>query len=144
MVDTFIKVAVSCKTKPPVYGIKEAKALLSRLSHEDFRSQLLPAVQKAMLRNPEIILPCLSYIISGLSLDLSQYALDITKSITRKKIFCCCNFVVLERWKDYEFIPNLIISLNSKRGVFSGDVGKESLPKLYTKPALLFVLGFNQ
>lgn len=61
---------------------REAKPLLSRVSHEEFCSQLLPAIQKAMLRNPEIILPCLGYVLSGLSLDLSQYALDIAKSIT--------------------------------------------------------------
>lgn len=85
LLDTFIKVAVSCKTKPPVYVIREAKALLTRVSHDEFRSQLLPAVQKAMLRNPEIILPCLPKVLSGLSLDLSQYALDIAKSITSKR-----------------------------------------------------------
>ncbi|XP_046688091.1 eIF-2-alpha kinase activator GCN1-like [Homalodisca vitripennis] len=82
LLDTFIKVAVSCKVQPPIYVIKEARALLTRVTHDEFRSQLLPAIQKAMLRNPEIILPCLGHILAGLSLDLSQYALDIAKTIT--------------------------------------------------------------
>ncbi|XP_046681235.1 eIF-2-alpha kinase activator GCN1-like [Homalodisca vitripennis] len=83
LLDTFIKVAVSCKVQPPIYVIKEARALLTRVTHDEFRSQLLPAIQKAMLRNPEII-PALPRPHPGgpVPLDLSQYALDIAKTIT--------------------------------------------------------------
>uniref|UniRef100_A0A1B6CCQ0 TOG domain-containing protein n=1 Tax=Clastoptera arizonana TaxID=38151 RepID=A0A1B6CCQ0_9HEMI len=81
LLDIFIKVAVSCKIKPPVYVIKESQPLLARINHEEFSTQLLPAIQRAMLRNPELILPSLGQMLHGLSLDLSQYALDIGKSI---------------------------------------------------------------
>ena len=77
----FIKVAVSCKTKPSVYIIKESESLLKHVNHEEFKQHLLPAMQKAMLRNPEIILECVGHVMSGLSLDLSQYAPDIGKSL---------------------------------------------------------------
>ncbi|KAJ1530782.1 hypothetical protein ONE63_005633 [Megalurothrips usitatus] len=81
LLETFIKVSVSVKAKPSSYVVDESRALLRQLSHDEFKSQLLPAVQKAMLRNPEIILECVGHIISALSLDLSQYAVDIGKSL---------------------------------------------------------------
>lgn len=37
-----------------------------------------------MLRNPEIILECVSIVISGVSIDLSKHALDIGKSLMGK------------------------------------------------------------
>ncbi|KAJ9595704.1 hypothetical protein L9F63_013117, partial [Diploptera punctata] len=81
LLEMFIKIAISCKTKPAVYIIKESEALLKHVSHDEFKQQLLPAMQKAMLRNPEIILECVGHVMSELSLDLSQYAQDIGKSI---------------------------------------------------------------
>ncbi|XP_066998088.2 stalled ribosome sensor GCN1 [Anabrus simplex] len=81
LLESFIKVAVSCKVKPPVYVIEESQPLLKQITHEEFKLHLLPAMQKAMLRNPEIILECVGHIIAELSLDLSQYALDIGKSL---------------------------------------------------------------
>lgn len=84
LLETFIKVAVSVKIKPAVYIVDESRALLKQLTHDEFKSQLLPAVQKAMLRNPEVILECVGHIVSALSLDLSQYAADIGKSLAGK------------------------------------------------------------
>jgi hypothetical protein len=79
--EIFIKVAISCKTKPTVYIIKESESLLKHVSHKEFKQQLLPAMQKAMLRNPEIILESVGHVMVGLSLDLSQYAQDIGRSL---------------------------------------------------------------
>ncbi|KAJ8872924.1 hypothetical protein PR048_026540 [Dryococelus australis] len=81
LLDTFIKVVVSSKQKPAVYMIKESRVLLRHVTHDDFRQQLLPAMRKAMLRNPEVILEAVGHIFSCLSLDLSQYALDIFKNL---------------------------------------------------------------
>ena len=82
--EAFIKVAVSVKIKPAVYVVDECRALLRQLTHDEFKNQLLPAVQKSMLRNPEIILECVAHIVSAVSLDLSQYAADIGKSLAGK------------------------------------------------------------
>ena len=82
--EMFIKVSIVCKTKPAVYVIKESESLLKHVSHEEFKDQLLPAMQKAMLRNPEIILECVGHVMVGLSLDLSQYAQDIGRSLASK------------------------------------------------------------
>lgn len=80
----FIKVAISCKTKPAVYAIRASDSLLKHVSHEEFKRQLLPAMQKAMLRNPEIILESVGHVIEGLFLDMSQYAQDVGRSLASK------------------------------------------------------------
>ncbi|KMQ96025.1 translational activator gcn1 [Lasius niger] len=81
MIDIFIKVTISCKKKPDLYVVDVAVPLLRRLTHEEFKTQLLPALQKAMLRNPEIIIESVGHILSGLSLDLSQYSQEISKGL---------------------------------------------------------------
>ncbi|XP_049938173.1 eIF-2-alpha kinase activator GCN1 [Schistocerca serialis cubense] len=81
LLDIFIKVAISCKTKPSLFLIEESRPLLRHVTHEEFKQTLLPAMQKAMLRNPEVILECIGYVLVGLSIDLSQYAKDIGKNL---------------------------------------------------------------
>ncbi|XP_021942062.1 eIF-2-alpha kinase activator GCN1, partial [Zootermopsis nevadensis] len=81
LLEMFIKVAISCKTKPAVYAIRASDSLLKHVSHEEFKRQLLPAMQKAMLRNPEIILESVGHVIEGLFLDMSQYAQDVGRSL---------------------------------------------------------------
>ncbi|XP_025837277.1 eIF-2-alpha kinase activator GCN1 [Agrilus planipennis] len=81
LMDIFIKTVVSSKIKPLKEIVIGCYPLLQILSHDQFKSILLPALQKAMLRNPEVIIECVSYVLSGLSLDLSQYAVDIGKSL---------------------------------------------------------------
>ncbi|GAB1860935.1 Translational activator GCN1 [Camponotus japonicus] len=81
MIDIFIKVTISCKKKPDLYVVDVAVPLLRRVTHEEFKTQLLPALQKAMLRNPEIIIESVGHILSGLSLDLSQYSQEISKGL---------------------------------------------------------------
>lgn len=76
-----MKTVVSSKTKPLASVIKGCYAFLKSLNHDHFKNSLQPALQKAMLRNPEVILEAVGLIISGLNLDLSQYALDLGNSL---------------------------------------------------------------
>jgi hypothetical protein len=94
----FIKVAISCKTKPAVYTIKASDSLLKHVSHEEFKQLLLPAMQKAMLRNPEIILESVGHVIEGLSLDMSQYAQDIGRSLASKLAICNSRVAMLNKF----------------------------------------------
>lgn len=64
--------------------IKACYPLLKNVNHNQFKTSLLPALQKSMLRNPEIIIECVGLVISGMSIDLSQYALDIGKTLISK------------------------------------------------------------
>ncbi len=65
--------------------------LLRMADHAAFKETVLPAMQKAMLRNPEIVLESIGSILAGLNIDLSQYVADVSKhqnNIYRKKKSC--------------------------------------------------------
>lgn len=81
LLDSFIKVAVSTKIKPDTFYVEQCKPFLKLLKHEEFKSLLLPALQKAMLRSPEIILGSVGRILASVSLDLSPYAVELAKPI---------------------------------------------------------------
>lgn len=51
--------------------------MLRLATHESFKATLLPAMQKALLRNPEIVLDSVADILGGLSIDLSQYVAEV-------------------------------------------------------------------
>lgn len=79
--DAFIKSMVSVKVKPDKAHILGCYPLLKITTHEQFKGSLLPALQKSMLRSPEVILECVGLVITGLNLDLSPYAMDLGKSL---------------------------------------------------------------
>ncbi len=81
MLDSFIKIAITTKTKPDVYFVEQCKPFLKLLKHEDFKGLLLPALSKAMLRSPEIILESVGRVLASVSIDLSPYAADLAKPI---------------------------------------------------------------
>ena len=51
--------------------------ILKRVSHDEFKDTLKPAMLKAMLRNPEVVLETNGLILSGLGIDLSQYVAEV-------------------------------------------------------------------
>ncbi|KAI4488580.1 hypothetical protein M0802_011470 [Mischocyttarus mexicanus] len=130
VIDTFIKVTISSKKKPDLYVVDTAVPLLRRMSHEEFKVQLLPALQKAMLRNPEIIIESVGHILSGLSLDLSQYSQDICKGLfanlhskedlVREEAVGACRRLA-RQCSDTTALENLLASLFA---VFHGSEGK--------------------
>lgn len=87
LLDTFIKSLISGKTKPLPAVIEGCYSFLKLLNHDEFKATLLPALQKAMLRNPEVILECVGIVITGLSLDLSRYSADLGKSLICKYFY---------------------------------------------------------
>lgn len=78
--DIFLKNVVGSKNKLSSDIISLGlKYFLKQIDHDDFSKSVLPALQKALLRNPEIIFNLTPNILKGLSLDLSPYALDLGK-----------------------------------------------------------------
>ncbi|KAK0092981.1 hypothetical protein PV326_000188 [Microctonus aethiopoides] len=130
IIDAFIKVAISCKKKPELFVVDEAASFLHRLNHDDFKNQLLPALQKAMLRNPEIIIGSVGHILSNVSIDLSRYGEDISKGLfanlhskedsVRDEAADACRRLALQ-CTDSETIEKLLSSLFS---IFHGSEGK--------------------
>ncbi|XP_077995202.1 stalled ribosome sensor GCN1-like [Glandiceps talaboti] len=79
LLDVYIKNVISSKSKPPLQALKHSKHLLRYVTHDEFKENILPAAQKAMLRNPENVLRVLSELLASVSIDLSQYAKDLGK-----------------------------------------------------------------
>uniref|UniRef100_A0A4W4EKS6 TOG domain-containing protein n=1 Tax=Electrophorus electricus TaxID=8005 RepID=A0A4W4EKS6_ELEEL len=55
--------------------------LLRHVTHAEFKELLLPTLQKALLRSPENCIQTISSMLDQLTLDLSQYAMDIGKGL---------------------------------------------------------------
>lgn len=83
--EAFIKNFISCKTRPLPNLVIACYPLLSQVNSDLFKNLVLVALQKAMLRNPEVILETVGLIISGVEIDLSETALETSKSIIGKR-----------------------------------------------------------
>lgn len=74
-----MKVVILSKVKPQSFILKSSTGTLIFITDEEFSAFILPSIQKAILRSPEIILESVGLVISGLSLDLSKYVMDVGK-----------------------------------------------------------------
>ncbi|XP_066249177.1 stalled ribosome sensor GCN1 [Euwallacea similis] len=81
MTESFVKNFISTKVSPQTAIIQACYPLLSEINLDRFKQTLLPAIQKAMLRNPEIILETVGTVFAGLELDLSSCVMDIGSSL---------------------------------------------------------------
>uniref|UniRef100_A0A8C4NPU2 GCN1 activator of EIF2AK4 n=1 Tax=Dicentrarchus labrax TaxID=13489 RepID=A0A8C4NPU2_DICLA len=81
LLDLYMKSVLMSKTKPQQHILDKSGSLLRHVSHSEFKEQLLPALQKTMLRSPENAIQTVSCLLSAVTLDLSQYAMDIGKAI---------------------------------------------------------------
>ncbi|XP_052833677.1 eIF-2-alpha kinase activator GCN1 [Octopus bimaculoides] len=82
--DLYLKQVLAYRSTPPLHLLENCQSLLRHVNHEDFNEILQPAAQKATLRNPEIILQAVEYLLIGVQLDMSKYALDLAKPIAKQ------------------------------------------------------------
>lgn len=78
----FIKEGIASKTRPEQEFIKQCSFTVKLITSHVFKSKLLPSILKSMLRNPELILECVAIVISNVSLDLSDNAVEIFKGFS--------------------------------------------------------------
>ncbi|RXM93568.1 Translational activator GCN1 [Acipenser ruthenus] len=75
---------VACLTRllfvPPCAQDK-CTPLLRHATHQEFKDLLLPTLLKSLLRSPENITETISSLLSSVTLDMSQYAMDIGKGL---------------------------------------------------------------
>ncbi|XP_031705252.1 eIF-2-alpha kinase activator GCN1 isoform X2 [Anarrhichthys ocellatus] len=81
LLDLYTKSVLMSKTKPQRYILDKSGSFLRHVSHSEFKELLLPTLQKTMLRSPENAMQTVSRLLSAVTLDLSQYAMDIGKAI---------------------------------------------------------------
>lgn len=79
LIDHFVRGLITVKVKPNSNHISACQILLNTITQEEFKSQLLPALQRSMLRNPEIILEGVGTIIREIDVDLSEFVGDLGK-----------------------------------------------------------------
>uniref|UniRef100_A0A671S7H7 EIF-2-alpha kinase activator GCN1-like n=1 Tax=Sinocyclocheilus anshuiensis TaxID=1608454 RepID=A0A671S7H7_9TELE len=82
LLDLYVKTVLMSKTRPHQHILDKSGSMLRHMSHTEFKEQLLPSLQKALLRSPENSMPTISCMLASLTLDLSPYALDIGKGIS--------------------------------------------------------------
>lgn len=81
VIEHFIKGLITVKVKPSSICISLCRVILKSISHDEFKSQILPALQRAMLRSPEIILQGVGAIVRELEIDVSEFSLDMGKTL---------------------------------------------------------------
>ncbi|XP_052799821.1 eIF-2-alpha kinase activator GCN1-like [Mya arenaria] len=132
-IELYMKQVLGSRTRPPMVVLKCGRDILRHCSHDTFKSMILPFTQKALLRNPEIILEAFGYMLSSLQLDLSQYAETIIKPLgaqltskepsTRDEA-CKCIQNLATQCSDHEIVTKVTKHLF---GVFNGSEGKLTL-----------------
>lgn len=81
LIDHFIKGLITVKVKPHSSLYTSCAQLLRALSSDEFQTSILPALQRAMLRSPEVILQGVGTIIHELNFDCSSFAFDLGKTL---------------------------------------------------------------
>uniref|UniRef100_A0A8B9J3S8 GCN1 activator of EIF2AK4 n=1 Tax=Astyanax mexicanus TaxID=7994 RepID=A0A8B9J3S8_ASTMX len=81
LLDLYMKTVLTSKTRPLQHILDKSGSVLRHVSHSEFKDQLLPTLQKALLRSPENAMQTVSSLLASLTLDLSQYAMDIGKGL---------------------------------------------------------------
>ncbi|XP_059612340.1 stalled ribosome sensor GCN1 [Phlebotomus argentipes] len=81
VLEHFIKGLISVKTKPNVHYFTLCQTILQSITKEEFQTLILPALQRAMLRSPEIILQGVGAIVKEVDVDMSDFAMDMGKTL---------------------------------------------------------------
>ncbi|KAI6049711.1 GCN1 [Marmota monax] len=84
LLDFYVKNILMSKVKPPKYLLDNCAPLLRYMSHSEFKDLILPTIQKSLLRSPENVIETISSLLASVTLDLSQYALDIVKGLANQ------------------------------------------------------------
>ncbi|XP_022916125.2 stalled ribosome sensor GCN1 [Onthophagus taurus] len=130
LIDTFIKSFVTCKKKPQKTYVQACYPFLKTMTYDEFSKSLLPALQKALLRSPEVIVECVGLVLGGLTIDISDCAFDIGKSLsvnlhstddlTRDDAVFACKMMA-EKIKSVSVLDKIVTHIC---GVFNGSDGK--------------------
>uniref|UniRef100_A0A7G3AWK1 Putative translational activator gcn1 n=1 Tax=Lutzomyia longipalpis TaxID=7200 RepID=A0A7G3AWK1_LUTLO len=130
VLEHFIKGLITVKTKPNVYFFTVCQNILQSITKEEFQSSVLPALQRAMLRSPEIILQGVGAIVREVDVDMSDFAMDMGKTliqnlyskndVTRQEAADSLRYVA-EKCESAETIENLLKHIF---GVWNGSDGK--------------------
>ena len=72
---------LASKTPPTPMAISACKSLLGSLTRTEFAETVLPALTRALRRNPEVVLDVACALFHDLHLDVSHFGLELQKSL---------------------------------------------------------------
>ncbi|XP_046839578.1 eIF-2-alpha kinase activator GCN1-like isoform X2 [Xenia sp. Carnegie-2017] len=81
-VDLYVNSIFTGKKRASICHLRDSSPLLYLLNHEEFADKILPVVQKSLLRNPELVIAAVKYLIKDVSIDLSRYVTVLCKTLT--------------------------------------------------------------
>ncbi|KAL9698248.1 hypothetical protein quinque_001689 [Culex quinquefasciatus] len=81
LLDHVVKGLITVKTKPHASDIRGSAIVLAAITKDDFKATVLPALQRSMLRSPEVILRAVGAIVSEIPVDISDFAYDLGKTL---------------------------------------------------------------
>ena len=82
LVEILLKVVLTSKVKVRLDLLDLSAAFLRTIDQEEFKGKLLPAINKYLLRSPEIALGVVASILGNLSIDLSSYTQELGKTFS--------------------------------------------------------------
>ncbi|CAI6008264.1 unnamed protein product, partial [Closterium sp. NIES-65] len=80
-VETYSKLVLSSRERPPHVASEAFAPLLHSLEHSEFKGTLFPTAAKMLKRNPELIMDAVGYLLSTVRLDLSAYAPELLPTL---------------------------------------------------------------
>ncbi|XP_055908453.1 eIF-2-alpha kinase activator GCN1 [Eupeodes corollae] len=81
MMDHFVKGIITVKVKPNLNFIIACRPLLKSVKKDEFEAVIYPALQRSMLRSPEIVLQGVGIIVQEIDLEFSEYAVNLGKPL---------------------------------------------------------------
>lgn len=81
LLEHFIKGLVAQKTKPREQFIPACALLLRSIDRDEFKASVLAALQRSMLRSPEVVLQAVGAIVHELQIDVSDFAEELGKPL---------------------------------------------------------------
>ncbi|XP_075147200.1 lethal (3) 80Fj isoform X2 [Haematobia irritans] len=90
LVAIFVKGIIGTKKKTNGSVVSYCGILLQSLAESEFKTKLLPPIQRALLRSPELVLQGVGLIIQELSFDFSPYVLQLANVIMQNLVSKDC------------------------------------------------------
>lgn len=81
LMDHFIKGLITCKVKPNSNYFVACRIFLKSITPDLWKQHILSALQRAMLRSPEIVLQSVGAIVRELEFDISDHSMDLGKTL---------------------------------------------------------------
>ncbi|CAF1165471.1 unnamed protein product [Adineta steineri] len=78
-IDSYTKLILGTRTKPYDAALKPCTEIIRSIDIETFKTNVYPAVNRSLLRNPEIIIEAVPSLLSNLQFDLSYTAIELAK-----------------------------------------------------------------